>query len=72
MNNLLPMGVIEAAVGGDRHSLDIVLETYRKYILKLSTVHSLSSCGSSFSYVDHSIKDRLESKLLRRVLMFKL
>jgi hypothetical protein len=65
MSRLLPTDVIIAAVNGDAIALQSVIAFYNRYILKLS------ARGDSVC-IDTELKNRLEAKLMDRVLKFKL
>jgi hypothetical protein len=69
MSGLLSKDVILAIVAGDAIAVNQVLDRYKGYILKLASVYN-EETGNTF--IDAELKDRLESKLIRAVLKFKI
>ncbi len=71
-SKLLPYSVIEAAVQGDVNAINTVLKHYERYIVKLSTRVLYDENGSAYYCVDDELKRRLETKLITKILDFKL
>jgi len=70
--NKLPYGVIEAAVSGNIEAINVVLKHYERYIVVLSTRKLYDENGSTHLCVDNELKRRLETKLITKILEFKL
>ena len=68
---LLPFGVIEEAVTGDVDAINTVLRHYERYILTLSTRTLYDETGTPHLCVDEELKRRLETKLITKILDFK-
>ena len=69
---LLTLDVIRAASKGDYEAMDVVLRHYEGYILKLSIRRMYDEEGQLHYYVDETLKGRLETKLIEKVLDFKI
>lgn len=70
-NGLLPYPVIVAASQGDVLAMNIVLCHYEPYIARLSTRTSYDEYGNPHTSVDDDMRTRLESKLIEKILDFK-
>ena len=70
-NHLLPLPVIEAASNGDAEAISIVLNHYRSYISALATRRLYDDHGQPRMCVDEALRRRLESKLIAKVLTFR-
>lgn len=68
---LLPFDVIEEAVTGDVDAINTVLRHYERYILTLSTRTLYDETGMPHLCVDEELKRRLETKLITKILDFK-
>lgn len=71
-NKVLNLTTILAASEGDIEAMGIVLKYYERYILKLSTRQLYDEEGYPHYCVDKTLKDRLETKLIAKVLSFKI
>jgi len=71
-NALLPYPVIVEAIGGDVDAINAVLKKYEGYICALSTRQLYDEYGNVYNYVDESLRRRLETKLITKILSFKL
>ena len=71
-NKVLNLTTILAASEGDIEAMGIVLKHYERYILKLSTRQLYDEEGHPHYCVDKTLKDRLEAKLIAKVLSFKI
>ncbi|GHU90216.1 hypothetical protein FACS1894217_13130 [Clostridia bacterium] len=67
---ILPFDVIEAAASGDADALDTVLCHYAGYITVLSTKRLFDEYGNPRLYVDETLRRRLETKLITKILTF--
>lgn len=71
-NQLLPFETIEAAIQGDITAINSVLAHFEGYITKLSTRALYDEHGILRPYIDFELKRRLETKLIIRILKFKI
>jgi len=69
---LLPFHVIEAAATGGVDAINAVLKHYERYITALSTRTLYEDNGSPCLCVDEEMKRRLETKLITKILDFKI
>lgn len=70
---LLPYSVIIAATKGELQAMNIVVQHYAGYIAHLSMRKLRDERGGDTYYgIDEDIRDRLRSKLMQAVLMFKI
>lgn len=69
--NLLPFHVIKAASEGNVEAINVVLKHYERYITKLSTRRLYDEYGQPHYCVDESLRRRLETKLISKVLTFR-
>lgn len=69
---LLPMEVIRSASSGDVEAIQKVLKHYEGYIAKLATRKLYDEYGNSYYCVDETLRRRLETKLITKVLDFKI
>ncbi len=70
-NGLLPYQVIVLASQGDILAMDIVLKHYEPYIARLCLITEIDDYGFPHTVVDEDMRQRLESKLIEKVLEFK-
>lgn len=70
-NGLLPYPVIVSASQGDVLAMNIVLSHYEPYIARLSMRTSYDEYGNPHTGVDEDMRTRLESKLIEKILDFK-
>ena len=70
-NGLLPFPVIVSASFGDPLAMDIVLSHYEPYIARLSMRTVYDDYGNPHTRVDDDMRRRLETKLIEKVLDFK-
>ena len=71
-DHLLPFETIEAATNGDITAINSVLAHFEGYIVTLATRTLYDEHGCPFQYLDPELKRRLETKLIVRVLKFKI
>ncbi|TEB17118.1 Helix-turn-helix domain protein [Pelotomaculum sp. FP] len=69
--NLLPFPVIAAAAGGNIDAINAVLKHYEGYIATLSTRQLYDENGNPHLCVDPELRRRLETKLIAKILTFK-
>lgn len=69
---LLPIEVIRSASSGDVKAIQKVLKHYEGYIAKLATRKLYDEYGNSYYCVDETLRRRLETKLITKVLDFKI
>lgn len=69
--DLIPYPTIKAASEGDVMAINAVLKHYEKYIVSLSTRRYLDEYGYPHYYVDQTLRRRLETKLITKVLKFE-
>lgn len=74
--NVLPFavynGIVQKAVEGDIVSINKVLKHYEGYISCLSVRKMYDEYGNEYYCVDETLRSRLEAKLLKTVLEFKM
>lgn len=69
--SLLPFQIIKAASEGDIAAINTVLKHYEGYIIRLSTRKLYDEDGQLHYCVDETLRRRLETKLITKVLEFK-
>jgi len=69
--SLLPFPVIAAASGGDIDAINTVLKHYEGYIAALSTRQLYDENGNPHLCVDPELRRRLETKLITKILTFR-
>ena len=70
--DLLPFHIIQAASAGDVEAINVVLKHYEGYIISLSTRKMYDEYGQTHYCVDESLRRRLETKLITKILSFKI
>lgn len=70
-HNLLPFPVIAAASKGDVDAINAVLKHYEGYIASLSIRRVYDEDGKGYTIVDEELRRRLETKLITKILTFK-
>ncbi len=68
---LLPFPIICSAATGNIDAINAVLRHYERYITALSTKRFYDENGDSHLIVDDEIRRRLETKLIIKILAFK-
>ena len=63
--------MIVAASSGDVEAINIVLKHYEGYIAALATCRLYDKYGNSHYCVDENLRRRLETKLITKILTFK-
>ena len=69
--SLLPYSTIEAAASGNVDAINAVLKHYERYIAALATRTLYDENGVPHLCVDEEMRRRLETKLITRILDFK-
>lgn len=69
--SLLPFPVIRMAADGNVDAINAVLKHYEGYIAALATKRLYDENGNPHLYVDEDLKRRLETKLITKILTFK-
>ena len=70
-SRLLSYHIILAATSGDVEAINVVLKHYEGYIVVLSTRKIYDECGNPHYCVDETLRRRLETKLITKILDFK-
>lgn len=70
--DLLPFPVIAAATNGNVDAINAVVKYYAAYIAALSTRQLYDENGTPVLCVDEEMRRRLETRLITRILRFKL
>lgn len=68
---LLPFSIIEKAAGGDVEAINAVLKHYEGYIARLSLRELHDDYGNTHLCVDEEMRRRLETKLITKLLTFR-
>ena len=63
---------LQEAIGGDTIALNKIIKNYERYIIKLSIKRYLDAYGNVITCIDEDIKRQLETKLIIKILGFKL
>ena len=69
--SLLPYSTIEAAASGNVDAINAVLKHYERYIAALSTRTLYDENGVPHLCVDEEMRRRLETKMITKILDFK-
>lgn len=70
-SELLPFHIIQAASEGDVEAINVVLKHYEGYITSLSTRMLFDEYGQAYFCVDETLRRRLETKLITKILDFE-
>ena len=70
--DLVPFPVIQAATEGDVEAINKVLKHYESFIISLSIRKVYDDFGQSYYCVDETLRRRLETKLITKILSFKI
>lgn len=71
-NGLLPFHTIKAATEGDVDAINAVLKHYEGYIASLSVRKLYDEYGQPHYCVDETLRRRLETKLITKILDFEI
>lgn len=71
-NSLITFPVIAAASNGDVDAINAVLKHYEGYIVSLSIRQVYDEAGKEYTIVDDDLRRRLETKLITKILEFKI
>lgn len=69
--SLLPFPIIRMAADGNVNAINAVLKHYEGYIAALSTKRLYDENGNPHLCVDEELRRRLETKLITKILAFK-
>ncbi|WP_288838853.1 helix-turn-helix domain-containing protein [uncultured Megasphaera sp.] len=69
---LMLFSVIIAATKGEPQAMNIVVQHYAGYIAHLSMRKLRDERGNTYYGIDEDMRDRLRSKLMQAVLIFKI
>ena len=67
----MPFSVIQEATGGDVNAINLVLKHYTAYIARLSLREFYDEYGNSQLCADEELRRRLETKLITKILTFR-
>lgn len=70
--NHIPFHVICSANQGDVEAINYIISHYSGYITTLATRQHYNEIGNAIICVDDSLKRRLESKLVSKILTFRI
>lgn len=70
-NSLLPFPVIKMAAAGNVDAINAVLKHYEGYLAALSTKRLYDENGNPHLCLDEELKRKLETKLITRILTFR-
>lgn len=70
-NNLISYEIVKRASEGDADAINLVFAHYENYIKKLSIRPYVDEFGMTKFYIDYELKNRLEEKLLEKILDFE-
>ena len=70
--DLLPFHIIKAASEGDVEAINTVVDHYEGYIIRLSILKMYDEYGQVHYCIDETLRRRLETKLITKVLDFKI
>ena len=70
--NLLPFHIIKAASEGNVEEINEVVDHYEGYIIRLSIRKMYDEYGQVHYCIDETLRRRLETKLITKVLDFKI
>ena len=68
---ILPFHIVVAASNGDVDAINAVLKHYEGYIASLSLRRVFDDNGNSYTIVDEELRRRLETKIITKILEFK-
>ena len=71
-NRLLPFHIIKEASEGNVEAINVVMKHYERYIITLSTRRLYDEYGQPHYCVDEDLRRRLETKLITKVLSFRI
>lgn len=69
---LVSFGIIKRASEGDIQAINEILKHYEGYIASLSTRKMYDEYGGTYYCVDETLRRRLETKLIKTILGFKI
>lgn len=69
---LIPYPVIVLAVSGNVEAIEMVLKHFEHYIIKMSVRQFYDIKGNIYYRMDEEIRHMIESKLIMKILNFKI
>lgn len=69
---LVPYPVIVLAVSGNMEAIEMVLKHFEHYIIKMSVRQFYDIKGNIYYRMDEEIRHMIESKLIMKILKFKI
>lgn len=69
--SLLPYSIIKTTASGNVDAINAVLKHYERYILALATRTLYDENGMTHLCIDEEMQRRLETKLITKILDFK-
>ena len=69
---LVPYPVIVLAVSGNMKAIEMVLKHFEHYIIKMSVRQFYDIKGNIYYHIDEEIRHIIESKLIMKILDFKI
>lgn len=71
VRSLIPIEIIAAACTGDVEAINAVLRYYEGYLSTMAVKQFYDRNGMPYLCVDEDVKRRLETKLITKILTFK-
>ena len=68
MNEKIPYHCILAAQHGSTEAMERIIQHYRPYIVTLSKRSFFDEYGNRYEFVDDSIRQRIESRLMFKII----
>ena len=69
---LIPYPVIVLAVSGNIEAIEMVLKHFERYIIKMSVRQFYDIQGNIYYRMDEEIRHSIETRLIMRILKFKI
>lgn len=69
---LLPYPIIVAAIQGEPEAMKVITQHYGSYIASLTMRKLRDERGNIYWGIDEDMRDRLHSKLMQSILIFKI
>lgn len=71
-SKLLPYHIIVEATAGNVEAINMVLKHFENYIAVLATKRLYDENGIVYYYLDETLRQRLEAKLVAKILDFEI
>lgn len=69
---VVPFSLIVKATDGDTESINQIVKHYRGYLTKRSLRRMTDEFGNSHMIVDETLRGRMETKLITKILAFEI